>query len=160
MASELENKKLQTLLRNNPDESEGFYADKLGIERTKIGPMIWFNEPLANPKLKFTGNKANIVKARKDGIRWERIAARTGKSVAECKEIGGKEAANVYVGRGRPPGNGSGTGKASSGRRQSAAKGKGTSGRRQAASKGNTGRGGKPRARTRAERLAKSGDPS
>lgn len=159
--AELENRKLVQLLKSHPDESEGFYADKLGIARTKIGPLIWFNEPIAKPSLKFTGNKANIVKARKAGIRWERISARTGKSVAEAKEIGGKEAANVYVGRGRPGGTSSASGGASSGRRQSAAakSDKGTSGRRQAAGRGARASS-KPRARTRAERAARAGDPS
>jgi hypothetical protein len=150
-----ENSKLVTLLKKNPDESESFYADKLNIPKTQIGPLIWFNEPIANPKLKFPGNKANIVKARKDGIRWERIAARTGKSVAECKEIGGKEAAEIYTGRGRPvgsytPGKSGGSGKKQAGR--------GTSGRRQAQGNKQAGRrGGGARAgrRTRAEAGAK-----
>jgi hypothetical protein len=157
-----ENTKLVALLKKSPDESESFYADKLNIDRTKIGPMIWFNEPIANPKLKIKGNKSEIVKARKNGIRWERIAARTGESVAEVKRIGGAEAAKIYTGRGRPVGDGatSGGSKTSGGRAGGRA-GRGTSGRRAAAS-GNSGSGKKPagrRNRTRADRAAASGDP-
>jgi hypothetical protein len=150
----LENSKLVTLLKKNPDESETFYADKLNVAKTKIGPMIWFNEPIANPKLKFTGNKANIVKARKAGIRWERISARTGKSIAEVKEIGGKEAADVYTGRGRPVGSYKPTSGGGSGGKTS---GRGTSGRRASSSKAGRRPAGRAGRRTRAE--AKSSDP-
>jgi hypothetical protein len=162
MAKEVNRDKLVELLKKNPEEPESFYADKLGVSRTIIGPAIWACEPIANPKLKFAANKANIVKARKDGIRWERIAARTGESVAEVKRIGGAEAAKIYTGRGRPVGDGatSGGSKTSGGRAGGRA-GRGTSGRRAAAS-GNSGSGKKPagrRNRTRADRAAASGDP-
>lgn len=158
--AELYNSKLITFLKKNKGrtvkESEAVAAS--GIDPGKIGPALWQAEPIADPSLKFKATKANIVKARKDGIRWERIARRTDESVAYCKEVGGKEAEDVYVGRGTrgANGNGSAKGKAASGRRQSA-KSSATSGRR-GKSSGNSG---KPttRARTRAERQAKAGNP-
>jgi hypothetical protein len=111
----------------------------------------------AVPSLAIKPNKGDIVKAKKNGIRWEQIAARAGKSVAEVRQIGGAEAEAEYAGRGRR-GNGNGKPKAASGRRQQkAATGKGQSGRRQSAKGNQAGR--KPRARTRAERAAKAGDP-
>jgi hypothetical protein len=113
----------------------------------------------AVPSLAIKPNKGDIVKAKKNGIRWEQIAARAGISVAEARNIGGAEAEALYAGRGTRGGNGTGKPKAASGRRQQkAATGKGQSGRRQKANKGNSA-GRKPRARTRAERAAKAGDP-
>jgi hypothetical protein len=132
-------------------------AESLGNTTPKeIVFDVWRLEPEAVPRLKFKANKASIVKARKDGVRWERIASRTGMSVSEVQRIGGDEAAEAYTGRGRK-GNGSSTKKAASGRRKAQSQAKATSGRRQAGGK-QAGR--KPRARTRAERAAKAGNPS
>jgi hypothetical protein len=132
-------------------------AEDLGATAKEIVLDVWRLEPEAVPRLKFKANKGNIVKARRDGVRWERIASRTGVSVSEAQSIGGQEAADAYTGRGSR-GNSGGTKKAASGRRQAQAKSQGTSGRRQGAQKGQAGR--KPRARTRAERAAKAGNPS
>jgi hypothetical protein len=157
------NPKLITFLKKNKGRtvSEAEAVQATGIDPGKIGPALWAAEPVADPSLKFAANKGNIVKARKNGIRWERIAHRTGKPVAEVKDIGGNEAANVYTGRGRRSGaNGDGPAKAASGRR-AANKGKtnaATSGRR--AASGSKGKAGGARARTRAEKLAKAGNPS
>jgi hypothetical protein len=169
MGPELENKRMIALLKKSPGESERFYAEKLNIDPGEVGPVIWWNEPIADPSLKFKASPASLKKARtpkKDGglgLRVERVVARTGKSVSELEEIspGWRD---IYSGRGRMVGNGNGNGgskKATSGRRQSSNKGgksTGTSGRRQAAAKGKA-QPGKGRARTRAERLAKSGNP-
>jgi len=139
-------------------------AAELGEEPSAIAIDVWKLEPEVAPRLKFKANKQAILKSRKpkseggDGMRWERIAARTGLSISELKAMGGDAAANTYTGRGRMPG--SNGAKATSGRRQAKDSGnKGQSGRRQAAAKGKAQAGRKPRARTRAERAAKSGDP-
>jgi AraC-like DNA-binding protein len=159
--SDLKNERLIKLLKSDPDQPESFYSDKVGIDRNKVGPAIWFNEPLADPSLKFKGTPTNIVKAREQGLRWERIAARTGMSVSEVQkafeEKTGKEYKTSYTGRGRNF-NGPGAKKAASKKATS----KATSGRRAAkngnAKKAPAKRG--ARARTRAERQAKATNPS
>jgi len=135
------------------DISEAEAVEASGIDPGKIGPALWAAEPIAVPEVKIKANKSEIVKARKNGVRGERIAQRTGKSVAELKEIAGDDW-NVRGGRGRPSGNG--TGKAASGRRQKSEK-KATSGRRN--QKGTQSGPKRGRARTRAERMAKAGNP-
>jgi hypothetical protein len=154
--TDAQQRKLVEVLKKSPDESESFYVSKTGISAGQIGPALWKAEPVASPKLKFKANKSEIVKARKDGIRWERIAARTGESIAEVKRIGGKEAADVYTGRGRPT---SGYKPNSGGGGSRGAKNKGTSGRR--AQSGTSGSKKAPvrRNRTRADRMAAAGDP-
>jgi len=137
------------------DISEAEAVEASGIPQNKIGPALWAAEPLAVPEVKMKANKSEIVKARKNGVRGERIACRTGRSVAELKEIAGDDW-NVRGGRGRPSGNGSGSGKAASGRRQKSEQ-KATSGRRN--QKGNQSGPKRGRARTRAERMAKAGNP-
>jgi hypothetical protein len=180
MAEALENKKLQQLLKKHPGESGTFYANELGIAVGKIAPLLYYNEPLADPSLKFSGTPAQIVNAREnDGLRWERIAARTGLSLAEVRrryeEKTGNSYQKSYSGRGRrfdgsaPKSGGktstakgrggSGQKSGTSGRRQAAAgRGKATATATAAAGKGRAaGRGG---ARTRAEAKGKGRNPS
>jgi hypothetical protein len=153
MAKELTDAQVKAAIKKNPDESIAFYAKELGVAVGSLGPTIWRMEPVARPSLQFKGNKSEIVKARKNGMRWERIAARTGLSIAEAKRVGGKEA-DVYTGRGaRFDGSKPASG-ATSGRRGGRGQARATSGRRQAASNGRK-TAGKPRARTRAEAAAK-----
>lgn len=160
------NSKLITFLKRNKKRVlEGTISEKeaveaSGIDPGKIGPAMWAAEPVAVPECKIKATKSEIVKARKNRVRWERIAQRADISISEAKEIGGKEAAEVYVGRGTKGGNGDGPAKASSGRRSKAAEKQGTStsGRRQASGKSGNGRR-TPRARTRAELKAKAGNP-
>jgi hypothetical protein len=62
-------------------------------------------EPIVSPELKFEGKVGTVAKARKDGMRWERIAYRTGLSVTEVKELArkSKRAADLsYTGKGTP----------------------------------------------------------
>lgn len=125
-------------------------ADELGIALGAAGAIVWPVEPIAFPSLKFTGTPAAIVEARdKKGLRWERIAAYTGKSVSEVKKIYAEKTGNdpsaSYTGRGRNfsgttttsgstrgTGRGAGrSGKAAS--KKTASAGRGTSGRRAAA---------------------------
>ena len=104
-----ENDRLITFLSENAsrvlDESisEKEACEASGIAPNKIGPALWEAEPVAVPEAKFSATKESILDARKNGVRWERIAARTGVSVPEAKEIGGREAQETYTGRGRRP---------------------------------------------------------
>lgn len=149
--------KVVKLLKQHPDQSMQFYADKLGIALGAVGAYVYRLEPVANPKLKIPATEASITKARNDqGMRWERIAARTGLSVAEVKRRFKGDPNKSYSGRGRNfSGTASKTKPAASGNKGG---GKGTSGRR-AASGGKGAQAGRGRARTRAEALARSGDP-
>lgn len=71
-------------------------------------------EPVADPKLKITGTPKQVAKQIVDGrhgsgdepgLRWERLAARSGKTVSEVKKIyedaTGKSHLESYTGRGR-----------------------------------------------------------
>jgi hypothetical protein len=129
--------KVIKLLKSNPDQSMQFYANKLGVPLGAVGAYVYRLEPVANPKLKIPATEASVTKARdSEGLRWERIAARTGKSVAEAKRLYKGDPNKSYTGRGRDF---SGTARkaTSSGagtKGRQAATGKGTSGRRAAAS--------------------------
>lgn len=134
------------------------YAEELGVPTGSIGPTIWRLEPEADSSLRFKGNKSEIVRARKSGMRWERIAARTGLSKAEAQRIGGKDA-DVYTGRGRRfDGSAPAGKKATSGRRGRPPKA--TSGRRAKASGGKQAGRRAGRAKTRAEAQAGRRSPS
>lgn len=117
-------KKLVAELKKNPGNSERHYAEVSGIPQGQLLPALMKAEVEADPslKIKFTGPA--IKAARENGVRWPRIAARTGKSVAEVKELfeshTGESASTSYAGRGRKH---DGTGTAATGKR-------GTSGRR------------------------------
>ena len=111
-------------------------ARELGVDLSEV-KEIYHAEPVAFPELKLPATKAGVVKGVKARLRDERIAARSGLTVAEVRRF--KDEAGVggeYLGRGRKPGNGNGTSakpKASSGRRGvkvTKDEGKGTSGRR------------------------------
>jgi hypothetical protein len=139
MAKEITDKQVIDLLKKHPGESMQFYATKLGIQLGAVGAIVWRLEPQADASLKFNGTPAAIVAARdKEGMRWERIAARTGKTISEVKKLysekSGVDASQSYTGRGR---NFSGT--ASSAKPSATAGAKrgatGTSGRRAAGAK-------------------------
>lgn len=148
---------IKVIKKLGPEAAISAYAEELGVPTGSIGPTIWRLEPEAQPSLKFKGTKANIVKARKDGMRWERIAARTGMSVAEAKNTGGKDA-DVYTGRGRRFDGSAPASGGTSGRRQGTrGQQKATSGRRASANKGGNKPGRRGGARTRAEAQAKAG---
>lgn len=189
MATEINSKayaKLVSLVKKdglNDDEtralySERHYADESGIPMGQIGKALYMAEVDAFPKLKIKATPAAIANARdKQGIRWPRIAARTGESVSQVQKMyeghTGKSAADSYTGRGRkfngasaPASRASGKAAPKNGRRKAA----GTSGRRAKATEKAkaTGRGrgrkaaapaGRGRNRTRADRAAASGDP-
>lgn len=128
-------------------------AQQLKVSSSIMAGLYYKLEPVADPKLKFSGTAKQIASAREEGLRWERIAARTGKSVTECqnlfKEATGKDYKSSYSGRGRRF---DGSAPAP---KKAAANGKGSAAKKTAAKKG-TGK-----ARTRAQRAAKaSSSPS
>jgi hypothetical protein len=104
---------------------------------------VYDAEPVAYPEWKVKPTEAGVKAARNAGLRFERIAARSGLTVGEVRDLAEKAGvgSDFYVGRGRR-GNGSNgasaksTAKATSGRRGSKTKTaaaeepKGTSGRR------------------------------
>lgn len=146
MANEIDQKKVDKLaeiVKKNPGNSETFYVEKSGIPRNQILRYLVLAELKADPSLKIPATGKAIAKAREQGVRWPRIAARAGVSEAKAKELfqaeTGKDPRESYTGRGR---NWAGTPAASgatSGRRGSTKKttasSTGTSGRRGAAKK-------------------------
>src|SRR5207237_7473112 len=79
-------KKLVAAVKSNPGQSETFYVEKSGIPRAQILTALVKAEVEADPSLKIKPTGAAIVNAReKEGLRWPRIAARTGLSVSEVK---------------------------------------------------------------------------
>ena len=145
-------------------------ADEVGVPTSKAGVPMWQAEPVAFPELKLNTPK-QIANARRNGVRMERLVARSGKSKSEVLNILENEGVDPseYIGRGRrfdgsaaSKPSGSSAGKSGgSGSKRGAATGRGSSGRRAAAttSKKTTtaASSGPRRARTRAERQAKAG---
>lgn len=66
-------------------------AEAFGIGIAKAHKLMWAQEVEDDPslKVKLTGDKltARVVKLREDGVRWERISARTGLPVSELKGL-------------------------------------------------------------------------
>jgi hypothetical protein len=66
----------------------GETAKELGVTVNQIAPTYYKAEPLADPSLKIDDDAASIVAARdEDGLRWERIAARSGLTVGKVKAL-------------------------------------------------------------------------
>lgn len=84
-------------------------AQDLGVHPSTMADAYYRLEPVADPSLVISGNKGQvasaIVRARNSGLRWERIALRAGKTVAEVKSIytakAKVDADSTYTGRGR-----------------------------------------------------------
>lgn len=130
-------------------------ATKLKVSSSIMAGLYYKLEPVVFPKLKFNATPKTVVAARAEGLRWERIAYRTGKSVSEVQAMfesaPGKDKP-TYTGRGRRfDGSAPTTKKAASngaGKKSTA---------KAAAGKGKTA----GKARTRAQRAAKaSASPS
>ena len=78
-------------------KSLGETAKELGVTVNQIAPTYYKAEPIADPSLKIDDDAKSIVAARdEDGLRWERIAARSGLTVGKVKALheegGGDEA--------------------------------------------------------------------
>src|SRR5688572_11150388 len=129
-------------------------ARELKVPASHVSAMFYAAEVEADPSLKFKATPASVVKARdKEGLRWERIAVRSGIGVAQAKalyETGGGNVATSYTGRGRKPASMAGKASPAASKKASGAKG-GSKGSAKGGSKAPA------KARTRAERLAKQG---
>jgi len=105
-------------------------ADEIGEELSgALITQIYEAEAVAFPELVVKGTQAGVKQARESGLRFERIAARSGLTVGEVRDFAEKAGvgADFYIGRGRRQNGASGgttkTQKAaSSGRRGKAAK--------------------------------------
>lgn len=92
--------------------------------------QIYEAEAIAYPELALKGTQAGVKQGRESGLRFERIAARSGLSVGEVRDFAEKAGvgADFYIGRGRRQNGASGEATkkaakpASSGRRGRAAK--------------------------------------
>lgn len=149
MAKEISQKDLDKVVKLLKKEGVGTLSEtkvsaQTGIPMAQIGRILFAAEPLADPSLKIPATGPSIAKAREAGVRWPRIAARTGLSESKVKELfkdkTGLEPSKSYAGRGRNyAGQGSTSKSGTSGRRgaapKPAAKPAGTSGRRGAAAK-------------------------
>ena len=84
-------------------------ANAMGIHPSTMADAFYRLEPVADPSLVISGTKAQVAKKivalRNAGIRWERLAARSGLSVKQVKavftETAKVEADSTYTGRGR-----------------------------------------------------------
>lgn len=80
-------------------------AERVGFAPELVERLAWVSEPIADPSLRFDGTPGAIREARDGGLRWERIAARTGLSVSTVRaryaEASGKVSETTYAGRGR-----------------------------------------------------------
>lgn len=152
MATEINQAKIDKLVKAGKTQAQ--VAQALGVTPGQLG-MLRYGQALVNTGQlkKAPGTAASVKQLRdKQGLRWEFIAAATGLSVAKVRETyGDKES---YIGRGRKPNGAATTGRASA-RKSGGNSAKNTG--RGSAGKGKTA---PARARTRAARAAKSGNPS
>jgi len=164
-------------------------ADELGVAPSTIANAYYLAEVNNDPDLAIEGTERAIAKGivaqRKQGVRWVRLAARSGLSQARVKAIWEEEtgipANETWTGRGAPPpgmdveeareiahvqptngkkSDGGSTKRSTAKRGEKTAPAKRGAAKRSSAKSASTKRG---KARTRAERLAKSsgkGDPS
>lgn len=105
-------KKLKTLGFGRVSEMKNSELFDIIAKECKVGlppadMIVYRAEPVAFPQLKLKSTGKEIRNARdKQGLRWERIAARTGISVAEVKSRyadAGGDLATSYTGKGRMP---------------------------------------------------------
>lgn len=139
--------KLIASLKKNPGQSERFYVEATGIPPGSLGSVLFKAEVEADPTLAIKPTPAGITAAvNKGDLRWPRIAAYAGISIAQAKALyrqhTGKEAPSSMTVRGRKSTDGATAKKAAPGKKaapakkaEKAAKPAGTSGRRQAAGK-------------------------
>jgi hypothetical protein len=125
MAKEFNQKSLDKLVavikKSGLGQSETFYVNETGIERAQIARYLYPAELKAHPELKIPATGKAIVKARNEGIRWPRIAVRTGISESKAKELfeaeSGMSSTESYTGRGRKTFDGSSAGTTSKAKR-------------------------------------------
>ena len=81
----------------------------MNVHPSTMADAYYRLEPVADPSLVVSGTKAQVAKAivrlRNSGLRWERIAHRTGLTVKAVRDIytatSGTDAGTTYTGRGR-----------------------------------------------------------
>lgn len=118
--------KLVGFLKKNPEASQKAAAESQNLSIGEVSMLRFCQAKVeAGVVSKAPGTNASIKKLRdSEGDRWEMIAARTGKSVADVKaayEEAGGNAASSYIGRGRNP-NGAQTAKPKASGKKPAAK--------------------------------------
>lgn len=109
---EFDSKKFDKLVTFVKKEGVGNYSETAacnatGIERSQILRYLVKAELAADPKLKVPATATGILKAKKSGLRWPRVAAYAGISESEAKKLfaeAGGSAEDAYSGRGRPTG--------------------------------------------------------
>jgi len=129
-------------------------AAQLKTTPSAMAGMYFKLESVADPSLKIVGTPKQvakgIVEGRNEGVRWEKLAARSDKSVKEVKEIfegaTGIPAIESYSGKGRRFDGSAPAKKAPAAKKTPVG--------RKPATKAT------PKARTRAERAKKTGNPS
>lgn len=154
--AEINQAKLVALVKKGKNQAE--CARELGVTAGQLGMLKYGQALVEAGKLKKAPATAKSVKELRDkeSMRWEFIAARTGLSVAKVKELYGDKPS--YVGRGPKPGGSKSKSAAKSSAKKTGVRHVAT-GKKKTAARG--GRGATtPRARTRAERAARSSNPS
>lgn len=144
--ADLTTKQQQTLLKSvKAGKTQGAIATELGLTPGQLGMKAFCDAQVeAGLVPSAPGTETSVKKLRAAGARWELIAAQTSLSVAKVKELAGDA---TPVARGRKASNGSGS--------------KATGVKVVANARGARGKTAAPaRARTRAERAARSGNPS
>lgn len=148
--------KLVSFLKKNGEAGQSAAAKHLGVSIGQL-PMIEFcrAQVEAGVYKEIPSTTKSVTDARdKQGNRWELIAARAGVGVAEVKKLYDGDASKSYTGRGRNHGS------ASTGKAAPAKKGGAKPSGKAAGRKPGKGTAGPQRARTRAQRMARAGDPS
>lgn len=126
-------------------------AKNLGVTPGQLGMLPFCKAQVAAGIFtKAPATEASFKKLREAGNRWELIAARTGATVGAIKAAVGD---GTYIGRGRKPGTASTSTKATGAKATGKLAGRGKTGVQPVSNK-------PARARTRAERAARSGNPS
>jgi hypothetical protein len=152
MAKEIDAKAYKTLVNEIKKDlkqgegkavrSERELSEASGVPMSQIGKGIYLAEVEADPSLKIPATGKAIVKAKHDGMRWPRIAVRTGLSVGKVQALyedatGNSAAEAPYSGRGRKVNGENGSAPRTRGTKTKSAPAtsRGTSGRRRSSAK-------------------------
>lgn len=104
--------KLVKFVSKNPEATQREAAESQGLAIGQLSMLQFCNAKVEGGVVDDApGTSASVKKLRTAGDRWEMIAAKTGKSVAEVKQLfkdGGGDPESSYTGRGRPVGQGTG----------------------------------------------------
>src|SRR5262245_65136358 len=87
-----------------PEVARAFFGKELsGAQLRGFAPQVYEAEPVAFPSLKLPATQTGVAQGRKAGLRFERVAARTGLPVREVRDMAEKVGlgADYYLGIGR-----------------------------------------------------------